>query len=78
MTPATAVPPTAIVRTADRRPSPNFLRNMMLVHELSRDTSRSSRRAQDAIARGKHDRLAAPPSSHGSPNWLKIAINSQR
>jgi hypothetical protein len=80
MTPTTAdVTPPAIVRTAERAPSAARLRNLMVVAALAADTSRESRRAQDAIGRSRSDRLAAPPSErNASPNWLKIALNSQR
>lgn len=60
----------------DRAPSAAMMRGALVVAALSRDTTRASRRAQDAIKRRGLE-FAAMPADKASPNWLKIALLSR-
>lgn len=69
--------PPALVRAADRQPSAAKMRGLMVVAALAADTSRTSRRAQEAIARRglEHARM---PVDRGSRNWLKAELIARR
>jgi hypothetical protein len=73
-----ALPPTAIVRTAEGRPSPSFTRNMAVAVALAAAPCRESDRATQAISRRNRSGLNAHFPAERGPNWLKMALNSQR
>jgi hypothetical protein len=80
MTPAVAATPPAIVRTADRQPAHARLRNLMVVEDLKKDDGRESKRALAAVLR-RRESFAHYPAALArdrGPNWLKMALNSQR